>query len=203
MPVGAVYFALYYTVFRFAIRFFDLKTLGREPEGEVIAETAPFDAARGTGFRRGARRRGQPESVDACTTRLRLVLIDGKNIDEPTLKALGARGLVRPSANALQVVLGPIADQVAAEMRAFVARGGDCGTRIDGRIAGVVVKASLTLQDGKAVLAALGGAENVRDVSVCASRLRVGVARSEAVDERPLKRAAHAASSSSEVPSMS
>jgi PTS system N-acetylglucosamine-specific IIC component len=97
---------------------------------------------------------------------------------------------VRPSANAVQVVLGPIADQVAAEMRAFLARGGVTVERIsasDASSASIPAAASLSVQDGKAVLAALGGAANVRDVSVCSSRLRVGVAKSEDVDEAALK----------------
>src|SRR5215472_7710668 len=122
-PIGAVYFALYYGLFRAAIRFFDLKTLGREPEGEVAQDAAPVDAdARGPAFVKALGGAGSLKSVDACTTRLRLVLVDGTKADEKALKALGARGLVRPSAQALQVVLGPIADQVASEMRAHLGR---------------------------------------------------------------------------------
>jgi PTS system N-acetylglucosamine-specific IIC component len=55
--------------------------------------------------------------IEACTTRLRLRLADPEWIDEAALKALGSRGLVRPGGDAAQVVLGPIADQVAGEMR--------------------------------------------------------------------------------------
>jgi PTS system N-acetylglucosamine-specific IIC component len=96
---------------------------------------------------------------------------------------------VKPSANAVQVVLGPIADQVAAEMRAFLARGGVTVESASPLQASAPIAAtpSASVQDGKAVLAALGGAVNVRDVSVCSSRLRVGVARSDAVDEAALK----------------
>jgi PTS system N-acetylglucosamine-specific IIC component len=191
LPVGAVYFALYYTVFRAAIRYFDLKTLGREPAGEVIADTAPFDAdARGPAFVAALGGAGNLRSVDACTTRLRLVVADAQKIDAPRLKGLGARGIVKPSANAVQVVLGPIADQVAAEMRAFLARGGvtvERASLLPASPASISATASASQQDGKAVLAALGGAANVRDVSVCSSRLRVGVARSDAVDEAALK----------------
>ncbi|HTW35328.1 MAG TPA: N-acetylglucosamine-specific PTS transporter subunit IIBC [Rhizomicrobium sp.] len=191
LPVGAVYFALYYTVFRAAIRYFDLKTLGREPEGEVIAEAAPFDSgARGPAFVAALGGAKNFRSVDACTTRLRLVVADSRKVDAQRLKALGARGIVKPSANAVQVVLGPIADQVAAEMRAFLAQGGVAVERASApEMPSVAISstASFSLQDGKAVLAALGGAANVRDVSVCSSRLRVGVARSETVDEAALK----------------
>jgi PTS system N-acetylglucosamine-specific IIC component len=192
-PIGAVYFALYYVLFRAAIRFFDLKTLGREPEGEVIAETAPFDAdARGPAFVAALGGANNLRSVDACTTRLRLVVADAQKIDATRLKALGARGIVKPSANAVQVVLGPIADQVAAEMRGFLARGGvtvERASAIETQAAPSVVKTSVAVRDGGALLAALGGAGNVRDLSVCSSRLRVGVMRSDAVDEGALKAA--------------
>jgi N-acetylglucosamine PTS system EIICBA or EIICB component len=43
-------------------------------------------------------------------------------VDEAALKRLGARGLIRPSDKALQIVLGPIADQVAGEIRAELGR---------------------------------------------------------------------------------
>ncbi len=55
--------------------------------------------------------------VEACTTRLRLGVVDGGKINEAALRQLGARGVVRPSPTSLQVVLGPIADQVAGEIR--------------------------------------------------------------------------------------
>jgi PTS system N-acetylglucosamine-specific IIC component len=61
------------------------------------------------------------KSIDACTTRLRLDLADSIAVNEPALRALGARGIVRPGGNALQVVIGPIADQVAGEIRAATA----------------------------------------------------------------------------------
>jgi PTS system N-acetylglucosamine-specific IIC component len=53
-------------------------------------------------------------------TRLRLRLVDVQAIDEAQLRALGARGVVRPGGDALQVVLGPIADEVAGEIRTSV-----------------------------------------------------------------------------------
>jgi len=189
-PVGAIYFALYYGVFRAAIRFFDLKTLGREPESEAIAETAPFDAAaRGPAFVAALGGAANLKTVDACTTRLRLVLVDGGKADAQKLKSLGARGLVRPSANALQVVLGPIADQVAAEMRAFLARGGAAlAPASSAAPPGTVPATPFGAAAGKAILEALGGPANVRDISVCSSRLRVSVAKSDAIDEAALKR---------------
>jgi len=57
------------------------------------------------------------QNVDACTTRLRLQVADNALVRDAELKALGARGLIRPSAGNVQIVLGPIADSVADEIR--------------------------------------------------------------------------------------
>ena len=54
----------------------------------------------------------------SCTTRLRLVVADQARIDEAGLKAEGARGVLRLADGGLQVVFGPIADQIAGETRA-------------------------------------------------------------------------------------
>ena len=56
-------------------------------------------------------------NIDACITRLRLTVKDGSQIDEKTLKALGAMGVVKLGTNNLQVILGPLAEIVAGEMK--------------------------------------------------------------------------------------
>ncbi len=126
LPVGALYFGLYYGIFRFAIVRFDLKTPGRED----IDSTAPAVAAATTAAGPADRARsyiaalggvGNLESVTACTTRLRLIVRTQETVDLPALKRLGARGVVQPSATALQVVVGPIADQIAGEIREAMA----------------------------------------------------------------------------------
>ncbi|HEY0434990.1 MAG TPA: N-acetylglucosamine-specific PTS transporter subunit IIBC, partial [Phenylobacterium sp.] len=117
VPVGLAYFGIYYGAFRWAIVRFDLKTPGRETE-PVAASPALAAGARGEAFAAALGGSANLLSVDACTTRLRLVLADATAVNEPALRALGARGLVRPSQATLQVVLGPIADQVAGEIRA-------------------------------------------------------------------------------------
>jgi PTS system N-acetylglucosamine-specific IIC component len=52
------------------------------------------------------------------------VVADQAAVGEAVLRALGAKGIIRPSAQALQVVLGPVADSVAAEIRAAMMAGG-------------------------------------------------------------------------------
>lgn len=119
IPVGLAYFAIYYGTFRWAIVRFDLKTLGRED----LPTTAAGDSApQGAGSRGGAYLAAlggarNLHEIGACTTRLRLVVSSQDMVDEAALRALGAKGVIRPSATALQVVLGPIADSVAEEIR--------------------------------------------------------------------------------------
>jgi PTS system N-acetylglucosamine-specific IIC component len=120
LPVGAVYFLVYYVSFSWCIRHFDLATPGREPAGESMASTAASStdvAERGQRFVAALGGIANLKSIDACTTRLRLALVDPAVIDETALKTLGARGIVQPGGNSVQVVLGPIADQVASEIR--------------------------------------------------------------------------------------
>jgi len=125
--VGPAYALLYYGLFRFVIRRFDLPTPGRAT-AEAAAQAD--DAGQSDGQGRGALfiaalgGAGNLASIGACTTRLRLVIHDQAGIDEARLKALGARGIVRPSALTVQVVLGPIADAVADEMQVELATAG-------------------------------------------------------------------------------
>ena len=99
-PVGAFYALLYYGIFRFAIVRFDLKTPGREdePVGEEIGD-APAVGGRGDQFLAALGGASNLGSIDACTTRLRLIVKDQSKVTEGRLRALGAHGFVRPSAN--------------------------------------------------------------------------------------------------------
>jgi PTS system N-acetylglucosamine-specific IIC component len=120
LPVGALYFALYYGVFRFSIVKLNLKTPGRDledttPNAATAAARSP--GGRGASYIAALGGAGNLVSVDACTTRLRLAIASQDVVDINALKALGARGVVRPSATSLQVVIGGDADQVAGEIR--------------------------------------------------------------------------------------
>ena len=169
LPVGALYFVGYYGIFRACIQVFNLQTPGREPveaEAPVVPIPAGTRAAAFVTALGGAR---NLTSVDACATRLRLVVANSDAIDEAALKRLGAHATVKVSSNALQVVLGPIADQVAGEIRAQL-------------------HAPITPDLASALLSALGGRANVREIEVVASsRLRVRVANAAAVDEGAIR----------------
>jgi N-acetylglucosamine PTS system EIICBA or EIICB component len=116
LPVGAVYFALYYGLFRLVIVRFDLKTPGRDREVPVAASAAA-PAARPDAWIAALGGPDNLRSVDACTTRLRLAVVSQSAVSVDALKQLGARGLVRPTSEALQVVVGTMADQLAGEIR--------------------------------------------------------------------------------------
>ncbi len=184
LPIGAVYAAIYYGLFRFFILKFDLKTPGREVDDEA-AVLAATGGGRGEDFLAALGGAGNLVSVDACTTRLRLIVVDQAVVSEPTLKALGGRGVVRPSDRALQVVLGPIADQVAGEIRTAM------GAAVPARPAAIPVKPATmatAAQDDRAeaLIDALGGAGNIEAISTCSSRLRLLVHETGKVDEAGL-----------------
>jgi len=191
IPVGAVYFGVYYGLFRFFILKFDLKTPGREPAEELAVEVAaPSAGGRGFDFLAALGGAGNLTSVDACTTRLRLIVVDQSAVSEPALKALGARGIVKPSDKALQVVLGPVADQVAGEIRAAMIGGAPIAP-VAAKPVAVATKASAlptAIDDSRAeaLVAALGGLANVEAVGACSSRLRLVVRDNAAVDEAAL-----------------
>jgi PTS system N-acetylglucosamine-specific IIC component len=191
LPVGAGYFALYYFLFRFVIVRFDLKTPGRDRTA-VPAAALPAGTARAEAWIEALGGAQNLISVNACTTRLRLQVATHSRVDAAALTRLGARGLVRPAADALQVVVGTVADLLAGEIRAALAAGpapapaaalplpaepGEHRTEPDWE------------GDAGALLAALGGAINVRSVEGAASRVLLNVADSAQVDAAALKRA--------------
>lgn len=190
IPVGLVYGAIYYGVFRFVIVRFDLKTPGREPDETLAAPVAASAGGRGEDFLIALGGAANLVSVDACTTRLRLVVTGAGVVDEARLKALGSRGIVRPSDRALQVVLGPIADQVASEIRAamgsaLISAPGPAPAAAVPAVASPVPAGDFALAQGLA--SALGGMRNIEELGSCTSRLRLVLRDPQAVDEAALK----------------
>ncbi|CAG19443.1 N-acetylglucosamine-specific PTS transporter subunit IIBC [Photobacterium profundum] len=116
---GFVFFGLYYAIFRTVIVKFNLKTPGREDDD---VEESGVTGSKETGelakqYLKALGGHGNLENIDACITRLRLTLKDSSLANEKTLKALGAMGVVKLGSNNLQVILGPLAEIVAGEMK--------------------------------------------------------------------------------------
>src|SRR5688572_17692712 len=196
LPVGLGYFALYYGLFRYFIVRFDLKTLGRETD-----ESAPHVADSGAAAPAYAwidalGSASNLRSVEACTTRLRLVVADAARIDERALKALGSRGVLRLADGAVQVVVGPIADQLASEIRAGLRQPGPSVVTApanDPRASsGSEVTPPADRAQIAAALAALGGKSNIAGLHLSSSRLCVAVRDPAMVNESALSKAVRA-----------
>ena len=56
------------------------------------------------------------ESIEPCITRLRCEVRDAARIDERRLRAAGAFGVLKVG-KAVQVVVGPLADNIEQDMR--------------------------------------------------------------------------------------
>jgi PTS system N-acetylglucosamine-specific IIC component len=186
LPVGAAYFALYYGVFRWVIARFDLKTPGREDEAPAAAPaSAAVAGGRAGGFIGALGGAGNLVAVEACTTRLRLVVADQAAVDEAALKALGARGFVRPSKQDLQVVLGPQADDVAREIRAEL---GVQAALPEGAPTPAARAPEPAQPDRSAIVAAVGGPANLVSLESVAGRLLLRLTDPAQVDEAALRR---------------
>lgn len=191
IPIGLAYAGLYYGLFRLAIVRFDLKTPGREDDALAPLQAVTTGGGRGADFVQALGGAANLTSVDACTTRLRLIVADQAAVSEAALKALGARGIVRPSDKALQVVLGPIADTVAGEIRAALGAPVSAPNASAASVSAPNASPSREVdRQAGALLAALGGAANLTALGACSSRLRVVLADPDAVNDPALATAA-------------
>lgn len=217
LPLGACYFALYYGIFRWVIVKFDLKTPGREEPGTAGSVNPAMAGVLGTGpaAATGTSSASETalayitalggadnlESVDACLTRLRLIVRGQDAVDVAALKRLGARGVVRLSASALQVVVGQTAERIAGDVREVLKHMPQDSAPVPSRVMAQGPKeraqqetqsqpevASLERPLLQKLLAALGGAGNVRSVEPASSRLRIGVASTGAIDSAALRK---------------
>lgn len=120
LPIGFLMFIAYWSLGVFFIRKFNLPTIGRESADELKASERLKSLSNDSKEAQFIQALGGADNlinIDACTTRLRLILKSSNNIDKAMLKALGAKGFVTPSDTALQVILGPQAEIVASSLR--------------------------------------------------------------------------------------
>ena len=125
IPVGLVFFAVYYLLFRVIITKFDLKTPGREDEYQAEAEsriTSGCDdfAAVAKAILAGLGGAENIASLDNCITRLRVEVKNHTDVNEKALKAAGARGVIRPGRTTVQIVIGQQVQHVADEMKKLI-----------------------------------------------------------------------------------
>jgi PTS system N-acetylglucosamine-specific IIC component len=168
LPIGLAYFGIYYGLFRYGISRFGLATPGREADGAAAAPAALVEGGRAGEFIAALGGAANLVVVEACMTRLRLTVGDSAKVDDGALARLGARGVIRPAAGSVQVVLGPVADQVAGEIRQAL--------KLPAPAAAPVAVVTGAGSDGaplatEPLLAALGGRANLASAATGAGRL--------------------------------
>lgn len=132
--VGAVYFVLYYIIFRFMISKFNYKTPGRDDAEEVKLYTRADVNARNAASGSNAPAGDDPVSaliveglggaanlsdVDCCATRLRCTVKDAALVKQDVLKASGASGVICKG-NGVQVVYGPKVAVIKAKLEDYL-----------------------------------------------------------------------------------
>ena len=130
IPVGIIYFLLYYGIFKFLILKFDLKTPGREDEDTEtrLYTKADYNAAKETGVKgaevsalitAGLGGKANIEDVDCCATRLRCTIKDPEKVQEALLKQSGSRGVILKG-KGIQVIYGPQVAVLKTNLEAFL-----------------------------------------------------------------------------------
>ncbi|MBM7646144.1 PTS system N-acetylglucosamine-specific IIC component [Scopulibacillus daqui] len=136
---GVVYFFIYFAVFYFAIKRFNLKTPGRDDDGkngpgdtswlfdQQVSSPAVKEKLLNDKYTQAAYHYLQDlggkdniDSLDHCATRLRLVLKDMSKINESALKKHGASGVMKMGKRNIQVIVGTKVEFVADAMREII-----------------------------------------------------------------------------------
>ena len=110
IPLGIAAFLVFYFVFLFAIKKFDIKTPGREDddvEAEKNVQLASDDfTAIAKQILAGCGGKENIASIDNCVTRLRLEVKDMTQVDDKAIKAAGVAGVIKPGKTSVQVIVG-------------------------------------------------------------------------------------------------
>ena len=196
--IGPIWAAVYYGVFSFAIRKFNLMTPGREVQEE--SEVSPREAA-GDQFAlqlvRAFGGRSNIVSLDACITRLRVKLADVTKASVDKLKALGATGVVVVG-DGMQAIFGTRSENLKTEMQDYLKTAGPEADEIEPESPVKTPAPPLgfepRLRDpdaarkAAAYVAALGGKGNIVRVDACAeTRLRIVLRDEKQISETALK----------------
>lgn len=203
--LGPVYAGLYFATFTAAIRWWSLKTPGREEGTTAAPARAPLASAptRGGDPRLDRARdlvaafggRENLASLDACITRLRVGVNEPARVDSARLKALGASGVVVVG-RGVQAVFGPLSENLKTDMDEYLRTSGDRSPAAgpssvstlpsaDGPPAGPSLEEARWAEAAAGpLLRALGGQTNLRrSEPVALTRLRVVLADPAQFDE--------------------
>ncbi len=180
LVLGPIWATIYYVLFRTVIMKFNLKTPGREDDDSGTAVAVSTDES---GFAlqliQAFGGRSNITALDACITRLRVSLSDPAKANAARLKELGAAGVVIVG-DGVQAIFGTRSDNLKTDMQQYLKTAGPEADAVTAILTPAVEKTPSAQADpnviaqAAALLAALGGAKNIEEVSACAhTRLRV------------------------------
>lgn len=109
--VGIPMAIMYYFVFRFIIRKWNIQTPGRTDESKESVSLSDEELTKLTLDFVGGR--NNLTSITSCITRLRLEVKDTSVINEKGLTDIGAMGVVKVGTNGIQVIFGAKAQVLA------------------------------------------------------------------------------------------
>ena len=197
LVIGPMWAALYYGVFTFAIRRFNLLTPGREVEDETVKAARPVSSDQfALQLIRAFGGRSNIVSLDACVTRLRLTLADVTKANPEQLKALGAAGVVVVGSG-VQAIFGTRSENLKTEMEEYLKVAGPEADEVEEpspvkTLPPAGLQPRLRDPDAPrkagAYIAALGGPANIVRVDACAeTRLRLIVRDAREVRDEALR----------------
>jgi glucose PTS system EIICB or EIICBA component len=196
LVLGPLWALMYYTLFRTLILRRDLKTPGREVE--EVTRAAPVATDESMAARLVAAFGGAPNirSLDACITRLRVELHDTSLASAEVLRGLGAAGVVQVGGG-MQAVFGTRSENLKTAMEEHMRAAGALATAVPapplppappGAAEPLVTPEHHALAD--ALIAALGGAENIARAEPCAlTRVRVELRDPRGMDQAAIEAA--------------
>jgi glucose PTS system EIICB or EIICBA component len=197
LVIGPIYAVVYYAVFRAAIRWFHLKTPGREDEVVGGTEGAAIAGGRSLELVLAFGGRTNITNLDACITRLRVVVKDAGRVDQARLKAMGAAGVLVVG-NSVQAIFGTPSENMKTDMEEYLktagseADGGDkAATPAEASgVLAVALAETVTIEPqvdetARRLLFALGGRDNLSKLeAVAITRLRVELSDLGRFDEK-------------------
>jgi glucose-like phosphotransferase system IIB component len=144
LPIFAAYFVIYYFLFKFVIKKWNLQTPGREPDeqesklytkADYVAKQESAKSTDGAKEEKAAKAAAKDEamakiveglggkanieSLDACATRLRLNVVDPAKVNKDLLKTTGALG-VMVKGNGVQVIYGPQVSTIKPKLEEYL-----------------------------------------------------------------------------------
>jgi PTS system N-acetylglucosamine-specific IIC component len=118
IPIGLAFAVVYYFLFRILIVKLDIKTPGREDDVSDVLASRGSSSMREQAEKVLASIGGRENiiSIDACITRLRLVVKDETLVQDKALKDLGAAGIMRLGQGNVQIVFGTQSELLKEEI---------------------------------------------------------------------------------------